>query len=155
MSSAAAFADRIAHPLGAASIWRPWLAGWLGATVIGVANGIARRTLYEERAGPTAAHYISTAALLILLGGYMALLAQWRPIPTRRTALLIGGVWAAVTVGFEFALGRLVVGDSWAKLLEQYAFWRGSAWILVPMWIASGPALIRELRGNAAESERA
>jgi hypothetical protein len=116
--------------------------------VIGVANGVARRALYEKRVGPQAAHYLSTAALVVLLGGYMALLAKRWPIPSRGMALLVGGVWAAMTVGFEFGLGRFVVGSSWTKLLGQYAFWRGNAWILVPIWIALGPALIRDLSGS-------
>ena len=143
MSSAAAvFGDRLAAPRR--SVWRPWLAGWLGATTIGVANGIARRALYEERLGTTGAHYLSTAALLVLLGGYMWLLA--RPIPGRRDALAIGGVWTALTVMFEFGLGRYVAGDSWAKLLEQYDLTRGNVWILVPIWMAIGPAVMRRLR---------
>lgn len=155
MSSATLVANRVAHGHGSVPVWAPWLAGWLGATVIGVANGIARRALYEERTGPVAAHYLSTAVLLVLLGGYMALLVRRWPIPTGRMALLIGGVWAVMTVGFEFGLGRLVVGDSWAKLFEQYEFWRGKVWILVPIWIALGPALIREAMGGAAERGQA
>jgi hypothetical protein len=154
MSSTAVHAGRIVHRRTGSSVWVPWLAGWLGATVLGVANGVARRALYEDRIGPEEAHSVSTGALVILLGGYMGWLTTRWPIPTRRTALLIGAVWAALTVGFEFGLGRFVVGDSWEKLFEQYEFWRGKAWILVPFWIAVGPALIRELRGNATGSGR-
>jgi hypothetical protein len=124
----------------------------LGAAVIGVINGIARRALYEGRIGAQGAHYVSTAVLLVLLGGYMAWLANRWPISTRRIALLVGSLWAAMTVGFEFGLGRFVVGDSWAKLFAQYRFWRGNVWILVPVWIALGPALIRELHRRAAGS---
>jgi hypothetical protein len=131
------------------------LAGWLGAAVIGVINGVARRALYEDRVGLQAAHYLSTATLLVLLGGYMALLARRWPIATRRTALLVGSVWSALTVGFEFGLGRFVVGDSWAKLFEQYEVWRGNVWILVPAWIALGPLVIRGLRRNSTGSATA
>jgi len=153
MSSTAVLAGRVGPAHEAPPFWGPWLAGWLGATVIGVANGVARRALYEDRIGPSAAHYLSTATLVILLGGYMAFLAKRWPIPTRRAALVVGGIWAAMTVGFEFGLGRFVLGDSWTKLLEQYAFWRGNVWILVPAWIALGPTVIHKLR-RSAESAR-
>ena len=117
--------------------------------MIGVANGIARGALYEGRVGPRRAQYISTAALLMLLTTYMALLTRRWPLPTRQSAVLVGVVWSVLTVGFEFGLGRVVVGDSWSKLLDQYAFWRGNAWIAVPMWIAIGPAVLRRLRSGA------
>lgn len=123
--------------------------------LIGVANGIARSALYERTVGPRRAHYISTAALLTLLTAYMALLTRRRPLPTRQTALLVGAAWSALTVGYEFGLGRFVVGDSWSKLLEQYAFWRGSAWIAVPMCIAIGPAALRHLSNRAPTSQPA
>ena len=51
---------------------------------IDVANGIARGALYEGSVGPRRAQYISTAALLMLLTAYMALL-------TRRLAHLSTG----------------------------------------------------------------
>ena len=148
-SVAAAFAHQAAHPHGAASVWRRWLVGWLGAMLIGVANGIARGALYAGSVGPRRAEYISTAALLMLLTAYMALLTRRWPLPTRSTAMLIGVVWSALTVAFEFGLGRVVVGDSWSKLLDQYAFWRGNARIAVPTWIAIGPAVLRRLRNGA------
>jgi hypothetical protein len=117
--------------------------------LIGVANGIARGALYESTVGTRRAQYISTAALLMLLTAYMTLLSRRWPLPTRRTAMLIGIVWSALTIAFEFGLGRLVVGDSWSKLLDQYAFWRGNAWIAVPVWIAAGPSVLRRRRGGA------
>src|ERR1041385_4861427 len=102
--SSAAFADEIERPSGAIAPWRPWAIGWLGAMLIGVANGIARGALYEGRVGPRRAQYISTAALLMLLTTYMALLTRRWPLPTRQSAVLVGVVWSVLTVGFEFGL---------------------------------------------------
>jgi hypothetical protein len=153
-AAAAAFAHQVAHLHGAATVWRPWLVGWLGAMLIGVANGIARGALYESRLGARRAQYVSTAALLILLTAYMAMLTRRWPLPTRQRAVLVGIVWSLFTVGFEFGLGRVVVGDSWSKLLGQYAFWRGNAWIAVPTWMAIGPAVLRRLRSGARMQQR-
>ena len=135
-------------------IWLRWLVAWLGATVIAVANGIARRAVYQDRIGPIAAHYLSTGLLGVLLGGYMWLLAGRWPIPTRRAAVQIGGLWTVLTIIFEFGLGRLVAGESWAALLEQYDLTRGNVWVLIPLWTAVGPTLMRELRGSRASTRR-
>jgi hypothetical protein len=136
------------------SVWTPWLLAWVGASVIAIANGIARRALYEQRTGVMGAHYVSTASLIALLGAYMWLVAGRWPIPTRRTALLIGSVWTMLTIGFEFGLGRFVVGDAWAKLVEQYDVSRGNIWILVPLWTALGPALMGQVRANDTYQNR-
>jgi hypothetical protein len=57
--------------------WRAWLLGWLGAAVLGVANGIARGAL------------------------------------------------------------------PWSELFEQYNIARGKIWVLIPAWMAIGPAVLR------------
>lgn len=119
-----------------------WLMAWVAAPAIGVANGAARDALYQERLGATAAHYVSTAMLLIMLGIYMRVLARFRPIPTLRSSLLIGVAWAILTIAFEFGFGHYVAGDSWAKLLEQYDVTTGKIWILVPIWMALGPSVL-------------
>ena len=122
--------------------------------MIAIVNGIARRALYEERVGPMAAHYIATAGLLVLLGGYMWLLARRWPIPTPRAALLIGGAWTALTIVFEFGLGRYVVGDSWASYWSSTTSRAATYGIVVPTWTASGPALMRGLRMRQVTFER-
>jgi hypothetical protein len=135
-------------------VWLPWLVAWLGASLIAVANGIARRAVYQERIGSTAAHYVSTALLVVLLGAYLWLLARCWPIPTRRAALEIGGAWTVLTIIFEFGLGRFVAGESWTALLEQYDLTRGNVWVLIPIWTAVGPAVMRRARGGKACNKR-
>ena len=132
----------------ARGVWRPWLVAWLGAPIIATANGIARRALYEERVGTMPAGYISTGLLLVFLAVYMWLLTRRWPIPTRRTALLIGTTWMALAIVFEFGLGRYVEGESWSKLLAQYDITRGNTWLLIPLWTAIGPAVVRAFRSN-------
>ncbi|HEY1296876.1 MAG TPA: hypothetical protein VGJ60_27680 [Chloroflexota bacterium] len=119
--------------------WGPWLMGWLGAAALGVANGVVRQVVYQERFGARGAHYLSTAGLMLLLGGYIRLLARRWPIPRPRQAMLIGGVWSALTVLFEFGFGRGVARESWAKLLEQYNVRRGYVWVLIPVWMGAAP----------------
>ena len=44
-----------------------WIAAWLGATALGVANAGVRELVYADRVGKLAAHQISTATLLAAL----------------------------------------------------------------------------------------
>lgn len=116
--------------------------GWLGAAALGVTNGVVRQALYQERVGAKPAHYLSTAGLTLLLGGYIRLLARRWPIRRPRQAMLIGGAWSVMTILFEFGFGRGVARESWAKLLEQYNVRRGYVWVVIPIWMTVGPRIL-------------
>ena len=127
---------------GTRTRWWRWLIAWVGAAVLGVANGIARGALYENRIGPSRAHYVSTATLLLLLGAYMRWLSSIWPVPSSREALRIGGAWSGLTIAFEFGFGHFVAHEPWSALLDQYNLARGRIWVLVPVWMAIGPAVV-------------
>ena len=131
---------------GTRTRWRLWLIAWVGAAVLGVANGIVRGALYEERIGLSRAHYVSTATLLLLLGAYMRWLSSIWPIPSRLDALRIGGACSGLTAMFEFGFGHFVAHDTWSSLLDQYNLARGRVWVLVPIWMAIGPVVVRMRR---------
>lgn len=123
--------------------WRPWLIAWVGTAVLGVANGAARAALYEEKIGTGRAHYASTATLVLLLSAYMRALESAWPIPSRRAALGIGCAWSGLTVAFEFGFGHFVAHDTWSALLDQYNLARGKIWLVIPVWMTIGPAVLR------------
>jgi hypothetical protein len=123
-----------------------WVGAWLGATTLGVANAAVRQLVYADRVEELAAHQISTVTLLGVLTYYIRLLDQRWPVPTTRTALAIGGSWAALTVLFEFGLGRYVLGSSWSDLFANYNLAAGRIWVLVPVWMALEPAVLQRLR---------
>ena len=124
---------------------RRWILAWLGASVIGVANGASREAFYADTVGDDEAHLISTVTLLALLSGYIWALQRRWPLRSRREALTVGAVWAALTVAFEFGFGHWVDGDSWSSLLENYDVTAGRVWIAVPAAMAAGPELARQL----------
>ena len=123
-----------------------WAAAWLGATGVGIANAAIRELVYADRVGELAAHQISTATLLAVLAYYIWLVDQRWPVPTARTALGIGGIWAALTVLFEFGLDHYILGSPWSDLLANYNLAHGRIWVLVPLWMALGPAAVHRLR---------
>ena len=44
---------------------------------------------------------------------------------------MLGTVWVALTVAFEFLAGHYVFGNSWERLIVDYNVFRGRIWILV------------------------
>ncbi|HEY5332662.1 MAG TPA: hypothetical protein VIJ21_03880 [Solirubrobacterales bacterium] len=54
----------------------------------------------------------------------------------------MGGAWAALTVCFEFGLGR-ARGVGWSELGAEYDLRRGRLWPLVLLTVAVGPELTR------------
>jgi hypothetical protein len=123
-----------------------WTAAWLGATALGFSNAAVRELVYADRVGELAAHQISTATLLAVLAYYIRLVDQRWPVPTTLSALAIGGVWAALTVLFEFGLGHYILGSPWSDLLANYNLAHGRIWVLVPLWMGFGPATLHRLR---------
>jgi hypothetical protein len=103
-----------------------------------VRDVLLRRVMDE---GP--ARQLSTLTLLILLTAYMWLLHRRWPVGEESTALRIGLAWVAMTLVFEFGLGHYVEGKAWSTLLQDYDITTGHVWVLIPLWIAVAPAVIR------------
>jgi hypothetical protein len=122
---------------------RAWLAAWLGGPVIGIVNGAAREMGYAKRVGESTAQRISTASALGLFAGYFTLIERRWPLPTARSAVEVGAAWTSATVAFEFLFGHYVAHESWEDLLKAYDLRTGNLWLLVPLWMAAGPATVR------------
>lgn len=126
---------------------RFWVTAWAGAAVLGVGNGALREALFRDL-GDERAHQLSTVTLLIFLALYMRWLGSRRRLPSRKAALQVGAAWAAATVAFETGLG-MAVGDSLDELLSNYNLAQRRIWILVPLWMLLGPALMGTDRRRA------
>lgn len=50
---------------------------------------------------------------------------RWIQADTPRARSLVGLLWVALTLSFEVGLGRLVLGYSWDRILEDYDITRG------------------------------
>ncbi|CAN5145538.1 hypothetical protein BH20ACT9_BH20ACT9_07180 [soil metagenome] len=58
-----------------------------------------------------------------------------------------GATWLGLTMLFELGLGHCVRGLSWPELAEDYDVAAGRVWIVVPLWTAIGPSVIRRWDG--------
>ena len=124
-----------------------WLGAWLGGAVIGVANGAARELTYGRLVSEPVANRISVATATTAFLAYFDQLQRRRPLRSRRQAAAIGASWVALTLCFEFGLGR-ARGASWEELLAEYDVRRGRLWPLVLLTVALGPELTRRRCGR-------
>lgn len=114
---------------------------WLGMMLLAILNGLIRERFYSYRFGELAAHQVSTVTLLLLLAGYVVLLAQFWSLRTITEALITGVLWLVMTLAFEWGFGRYVAGHSWQRLLADYNLTAGRIWVLIPLWMLIAPLL--------------
>lgn len=119
-----------------------WIAGWVGGGAIGVANGAVREVTYGRALPERAANQLSVLTGSLAFLGYFDFLQRRRPLRSRRQAMAVGGAWLALTLCFEFGLGR-ARGKEWEELLAEYDLRRGRLWPLVLVTVAAGPELTR------------
>ena len=117
------------------------LAIWLLLLIVAVSNGAIREILITPRLGEQPAHIGSTAILCaaIILVAWFSI--SWIGPKSRPEALVVGIVWVALTVAFEFLAGHYAFGSSWEILIADYNVFRGRIWMLVllvnlfaPLW---------------------
>ena len=117
---------------------------WLLFIPVVFANAAIRDLLYKPYTGELPAHQISTvtASLAFVLLAHFVIRDCLYSASTIRL-WLIGLLWVALTVTFEFALGRLVTGASWNKLLYDYNVFKGRIWTLLLLTLLVTPFIVR------------
>jgi hypothetical protein len=71
--------------------------------------------------------------------------ARWLNATARRTQLLVGLFWVALTLAFEIALGR-ALSLSWTRILSDYNPARGGFMVLGLAFMAAAPRLAAKIR---------
>ncbi len=122
---------------------------WLPMIPIAVLNGILRESVYAKWMPELRAHQVSTLIAALLMGAYIVLVYPGLHPASASGAGMVGLLWIALTVAFEFLFGRLVAGHSWARLLRDYDLAAGRVWLLFLLWIGVAPVLLYALRGPA------
>lgn len=120
---------------------------WAILAVVAVANGIIRSAWLEPALGEGRAHILSTLALCALIFVIALGSIAWIGPGTRLQAALVGLLWVALTLTFEFLAGHFVFGHPWSRLLADYNLLRGRIWILVPITTYLAPRWAFRLRG--------
>ena len=116
-----------------------YLAAWFGMMVLAIINGGVRDFAYKSHVGDLAAHQLSTASLMMLFAVFFWVLVRVWPIESANQAWVMGGMWFLMTEAFEFGMGRWISGNSWSELFHAYNILEGQVWILIPVWVLTGP----------------
>jgi hypothetical protein len=116
-----------------------FILAWIPMVLIAILNGIVREAWYANHLPELRAHQVSTLTAVVLFGIYIwVIIRVWRPESSRQ-AILIGLIWLALTVAFEFLFGHFVMGHPWSRLLNDYNILAGRVWSVVLLWITVAP----------------
>ena len=112
-----------------ATVSSPWvraIAVWFILFLAVVSLGAAREKWLRPRLGELRAHQAGTlaAAAAVFLVAWVTV--SW----VGGSPLGIGALWLVLTVGFEFAMGRLLMKHPWKRLLADYDLCAGRLWPL-------------------------
>lgn len=72
---------------------------------------------------------------------------RWVQVSETSSLILVGCIWVALTVMFEFAIGLLVLGYNGERLLEDYDPNRGGLMLFGLLFMLLSPLLAARLRG--------
>jgi hypothetical protein len=128
-------------------MWKYVLA-WIPMVFIAIGNGLFREKFFASRMTELQAHQASTITILILFSIYIWILLALVKPESAKQAMMIGLLWLGLTVIFEFLFGHYVAGHSWQKLFSDYNILQGRVWIVVLLWITTGPYVIYKLQNH-------
>lgn len=125
------------------------VAVWLLLLLLAVMNGAFREGVLNRALGPQVGHVASTALLatMILLLAWLS--TGWIEVRTERDAWVVGVLWAALVLAFEFLAGHFLFGRSWGYLLADYNVLRGRVWICIPIVTLMAPLWAHRLNEAA------
>lgn len=121
---------------------------WFPMVLIAIANGVLREKRLLPLLGEHTARQVSTVLLMALFAVYACIVFRLWPLGSARMAVAVGIAWLALTLAFEFLLGRFVSGLSWRQMLAEYNMAAGRLWALVPLWVAVAPYVFYRQRGT-------
>ena len=139
-------------PVEVSGVVRRSLVIWLLMLVVASINGVVREALLIPRMGDGAGRAISTLLLSSLVLVLTFGTVRWIRPRSALDAWMVGGLWFALTLGFEFLAGHFLFGNPWSQLLDDYNVFRGRIWILVLITIVLAPRVCARARGVLSAS---
>jgi hypothetical protein len=115
---------------------------WIPMVFLAIVNGAVRELTYGRAMPEARAQQVSVVTGIFLFGVYAWLLSLKWPLQSSEQATLIGFLWLALTVAFEFIFGHYVMHHPWSALLHEYNILAGRLWILVLLAVTFLPLVV-------------
>ena len=116
-----------------------YVLAWVSMLVIAIANGVLREATFGKVMPELRAHQLSTVIGAVLIGMFIWVVVYAWPPSSSTQALLIGLVWLALTITFEFFMGLVLMRRPWSQVLNDYNLLAGRVWVLFLVWLALAP----------------
>lgn len=127
---------------------------WLVIIFVESVHGTLRQIFLAPLVGDFPARRIAFFVGLLLIFLIACLFVRWIAAPSAPALLLVGAMWAALTLAFEFGLGRFVLGYTRERMLEDYDLARGGLMGFGILLMIFAPLLASKLRaGTTAQAK--
>lgn len=127
---------------GGKNLYAAGLIAWLAMAAGAILNGALREYALAPLLGAAALPLSAVTGSAIFTLITYVLLKWLGRTRTKRELLMLGLMWLALTVAFEFGFGRLAMGKSWGELLAAYDLRTGNLWSAVLVYITFMPLLV-------------
>lgn len=123
------------------------LAVWLVIMFAESVHGTLRQIFLAPAVGDFTARRIAFFTGMLLIFAIAYLLVRWIAAPTTAALLAVGGMWAVLTLAFEFGIGYFALGYTRERLLEDYDVSRGGLMGFGIVYMIFVPYLAARTRG--------
>jgi hypothetical protein len=120
---------------------------WLMFIVAESLNGTVRIFWLIPAFGDPLAHQLSFLMGAILIVTIATIFVSWLQASHISQLLAVGVLWLLLTVGFELALGRIVLGYSWSQIAADYNIYQGGLMPYGLVLLILAPVLGAKIQG--------
>lgn len=122
------------------------LAVWLAIILAETLHGVARAIFLQPQMGDLRARQIGVLTGSLIILAIAVATVRWMGAATRKQLLAVGLLWLVLTLAFEFALGRFVMGFSYERLWSDYNPAQGGFLAAGMVVLALAPLLAARIR---------
>ncbi|MBX7259130.1 MAG: hypothetical protein K1Y02_22400 [Candidatus Hydrogenedentes bacterium] len=117
---------------------------WFLMLIVAILSGGLRTKLLLPRFGDLRAHQIGTVFVCMIFTALIAWFVRATGL-TPQQAVIVGPVWAAMTVAFETVMVRFWMKRPWADVFADYNLLKGRVWPLVLLTLMALPYIVSRL----------
>ena len=119
---------------------------WLVLMAAESLHGTLRQLLLAPLLSDWRARQLSVLTGSLIILGITYLFVRWLRAETVKELLGIGLLWVVLTLAFELALGRLIFGFTWERLLADYDLRAGGLMLIGMGFLFLAPFMAFKLR---------